>query len=167
MKRLLDEKVFPDQNTLAEKIGKDKASISKTLSLNALPNTLLERMASANDVVGLQAAYFLKLIFERVGEAAADRLLTAVMERKKSVRDLENFLRTQGDGNKKTGRTRYSVRHDFALESRAVGQLKTYPDGRLDLQLKGVDTSHQEALADQLKAVIDAYVAELAVAAQK
>lgn len=50
-KRLLDEKVFPDQNTLAEKIGKDKASISKTLSLNALPNTLLERMASANDVV--------------------------------------------------------------------------------------------------------------------
>ncbi|MET3625149.1 ParB/RepB/Spo0J family partition protein [Burkholderia ambifaria] len=166
-KRLLDEKVFPDQNTLAEKIGKDKASISKTLSLNALPNTLLERMASANDVVGLQAAYFLKLIFERLGEPAADRLLTAVIDRKKSVRDLENFLRAQSDGNKKTGRTRYSVRHDFALESRAIGQLKTYPDGRLDLQLKGVDASHQESLADRLKTVIDAYVAELAVAAQK
>ncbi|WGY73256.1 ParB/RepB/Spo0J family partition protein [Burkholderia cepacia] len=166
-KRLLDEKVFSDQNTLAEKIGKDKASISKTLSLNALPNTLLERMASANDVVGLQAAYFLKLIFERLGEPTADRLLTAVIDRKKSVRDLENFLRAQSDGNKKTGRTRYSVRHDFALESRAIGQLKTYPDGRLDLQLKGVDASHQEALADQLKTVIDAYVAELATAAQK
>ncbi|MBR8221411.1 ParB/RepB/Spo0J family partition protein [Burkholderia ambifaria] len=166
-KRLLDEKVFPDQNTLAEKIGKDKASISKTLSLNALPNTLLERMASANDVVGLQAAYFLKLIFERLGEPAADRLLTAVIDRKKSVRDLENFLRAQSDGNKKTGRTRYSVRHDFALETRAIGQLKTYPDGRLDLQLKGVDASHQESLADRLKTVIDAYVAELAVAAQK
>ncbi|MBR8180635.1 ParB/RepB/Spo0J family partition protein [Burkholderia ambifaria] len=166
-KRLLDEKVFPDQNTLAEKIGKDKASISKTLSLNALPNTLLERMASANEVVGLQAAYFLKLIFERLGEPAADRLLTAVIDRKKSVRDLENFLRAQSDGNKKTGRTRYSVRHDFALESRAIGQLKTYPDGRLDLQLKGVDASHQESLADRLKTVIDAYVAELAVAAQK
>lgn len=166
-KRLLDEKVFPDQNTLAEKIGKDKASISKTLSLNALPNTLLERMASANDVVGLQAAYFLKLIFERLGEPAADRLLAAVIDRKKSVRDLENFLRAQSDGNKKTGRTRYSVRHDFALESRAIGQLKTYPDGRLDLQLKGVDASHQEALADRLKTVIDAYVAELASAAQK
>ncbi|MBN3740338.1 MULTISPECIES: ParB/RepB/Spo0J family partition protein [Burkholderia] len=166
-KRLLDEKVFSDQNTLAEKIGKDKASISKTLSLNALPNTLLERMAGANDVVGLQAAYFLKLIFERLGEPTADRLLTAVIDRKKSVRDLENFLRAQSDGNKKTGRTRYSVRHDFALESRAIGQLKTYPDGRLDLQLKGVDASHQEALADQLKIVIDAYVAELATAAQK
>ncbi|WP_412025985.1 ParB/RepB/Spo0J family partition protein [Burkholderia cepacia] len=161
-KRLLDEKVFSDQNTLAEKIGKDKASISKTLSLNALPNTLLERMASANDVVGLQAAYFLKLIFERLGEPTADRLLTAVIDRKKSVRDLENFLRAQSDGNKKAGRTRYSVRHDFALESRAIGQLKTYPDGRLDLQLKGVDASHQEALADKLKTVIDAYVAELA-----
>ncbi|AXF25964.1 chromosome partitioning protein ParB [Burkholderia pyrrocinia] len=166
-KRLLDEKVFSDQNTLAEKIGKDKASISKTLSLNALPNTLLERMASANDVVGLQAAYFLKLIFERLGEPTADRLLTAVIDRKKSVRDLENFLRAQSDGNKKAGRTRYSVRHDFALESRAVGQLKTYPDGRLDLQLKGVDASHQEALADKLKTVIDAYVAELATATQK
>ncbi|EMD9441383.1 ParB/RepB/Spo0J family partition protein [Burkholderia cepacia] len=166
-KRLLDEKVFSDQNTLAEKIGKDKASISKTLSLNALPNTLLERMASANDVVGLQAAYFLKLIFERLGEPTADRLLTAVIDRKKSVRDLENFLRTQSDGSKKAGRTRYSVRHDFALESRAIGQLKTYPDGRLDLQLKGVDASHQEALADKLKTVIDAYVAELATATQK
>ncbi|WP_175969025.1 ParB/RepB/Spo0J family partition protein [Burkholderia sp. BCC0322] len=165
-KRLLDEKVFSDQNTLAEKIGKDKASISKTLSLNALPNTLLERMASANDVVGLQAAYFLKLIFERLGEPTADRLLTAVIDRKKSVRDLENFLRAQSDGSKKAGRTRYSVRHDFALESRAIGQLKTYPDGRLDLQLKGVDASHQEALADKLKTVIDAYVAELATATQ-
>ncbi|WP_175810977.1 ParB/RepB/Spo0J family partition protein [Burkholderia cepacia] len=166
-KRLLDEKVFSDQNTLAEKIGKDKASISKTLSLNALPNTLLERMARANDVVGLQAAYFLKLIFERLGEPTADRLLTAVIDRKKSVRDLENFLRTQSDGSKKAGRTRYSVRHDFALESQAIGQLKTYPDGRLDLQLKGVDASHQEALADKLKTVIDAYVAELATATQK
>ncbi|MCA8102268.1 ParB/RepB/Spo0J family partition protein [Burkholderia contaminans] len=166
-KRLLDEKVFSDQNTLAEKIGKDKASISKTLSLNALPNTLLERMASANDVVGLQAAYFLKLIFERLGEPTADRLLTAVIDRKKSVRDLENFLRAQSDGSKKAGRTRYSVRHDFALESRAIGQLKTYPDGRLDLQLKGVDASHQEALADKLKTVIDAYVAELATATQQ
>ncbi|MCA3787364.1 ParB/RepB/Spo0J family partition protein [Burkholderia sp.] len=166
-KRLLDEQVFSDQNTLAEKIGKDKASISKTLSLNALPNTLLERMASANDVVGLQAAYFLKLIFERLGEPTADRLLTAVIDRKKSVRDLENFLRAQSDGNKKAGRTRYSVRHDFALESRAIGQLKTYPDGRLDLQLKGVDASHQEALADKLKTVIDAYVADLAAAAPK
>ncbi|WP_322079314.1 ParB/RepB/Spo0J family partition protein [Burkholderia cepacia] len=166
-KRLLDEKVFSDQNTLAEKIGKDKASISKTLSLNALPNTLLERMASANDVVGLQAAYFLKLIFERLGEPTADRLLTAVIDRKKSVRDLENFLRTQSDGSKKAGRTRYSVRHDFALESQAIGQLKTYPDGRLDLQLKGVDAAHQEALADKLKTVIDAYVAELATATQK
>lgn len=166
-KRLLDEKVFSDQNTLAEKIGKDKASISKTLSLNALPNTLLERMASANDVVGLQAAYFLKLIFERLGEPTADRLLTAVIDRKKSVRDLENFLRAQSDGSKKAGRTRYSVRHDFALESRAIGQLKTYPDGRLDLQLKGVDASHQEGLADKIKTVIDAYVAELATAAQK
>ncbi|AOI80760.1 ParB/RepB/Spo0J family partition protein [Burkholderia sp. NRF60-BP8] len=166
-KRLLDEKVFADQNTLAEKIGKDKASISKTLSLNALPNTLLERMASASDVVGLQAAYFLKLIFERLGEPTADRLLTAVIDRKKSVRDLENFLRTQSDGAKKAGRTRYSVRHDFALESRAIGQLKTYPDGRLDLQLKGVDASHQEALADKLKTVIDAYVADLATATSK
>ncbi|AOJ40249.1 chromosome partitioning protein ParB [Burkholderia lata] len=166
-KRLLDEKVFADQNTLAEKIGKDKASISKTLSLNALPNTLLERMASANDVVGLQAAYFLKLIFERLGEPTADRLLTAVIDRKKSVRDLENFLRAQSDGGKKAGRTRYSVRHDFALDTRAIGQLKTYPDGRLDLQLKGVDASHQEALADKLKTVIDAYVAELATATQQ
>ena len=91
-------------------------------------------MASANDVVGLQAAAcFLKLIFERLGEPTADRLLTAVIDRKKSVRDLENFLRAQSDGSKKAGRTRYSVRHDFALESRAIGQLKTYPDGRLDL----------------------------------
>lgn len=158
-KRLLDEKVFPDQNTLAEKIGKDKASISKTLSLNVLPAPILERMAAANDSIGLQAAYFLKLIFERLGEPTADRLLSAVIERKKSVRDLENFLRTQNEGNPKAGRTRYSVRHDFAIDTRAIGQLKTYPDGRLDLQLKDVAAADQEALADQLKAVIDAYVA--------
>jgi ParB family chromosome partitioning protein len=125
---------------------------------------LLERMAVASDVIGLQAAYFLKLIFERMGESTANRLLSAVIDRKKSVRDLENFLRAQGDGNPKAGRTRYSVRHDFAVESRTIGQLKTYPDGRIDLQLKDVSAAHQEALADKLKALIDAYVAEMASA---
>ncbi|MFL9876521.1 ParB/RepB/Spo0J family partition protein [Paraburkholderia megapolitana] len=166
-KRLLEEKIFPDQNALAEKVGRDKATISKTIGLNVLPNTLLERMAESSDTVGLQAAYFIKLIFERSGEELADKMLSSVIDRKKSVRDLENFVRTHSDGKpRKSSRTRYNVRHDFTANEASVGQLKTYPDGRVDLQLTGVSVEQQDALAEKLKRVVDDYVTELVTAAR-
>ncbi|NRO99711.1 hypothetical protein GWC77_28145 [Paraburkholderia sp. NMBU_R16] len=52
-KRVLDDGVFEDQNALAQSVGKDKANVSKTLSLNALPRAMLERMAESGDRVGV------------------------------------------------------------------------------------------------------------------
>jgi ParB family transcriptional regulator, chromosome partitioning protein len=159
-KRVLDAGVFQDQNSLAQSVGKDKTQISKTLALNALPRGMLERMAEASDRVGLQAAYFIKLIFDKAGEALADRTLSSVLEGKKTIRDLEQAVRNLSDETSPRRRTRshYDFRHDFTASGAPIGQLKAFPDGRIQLELKTVAESEQQALAERLKEVVDSYL---------
>ncbi|MBC9968316.1 ParB/RepB/Spo0J family partition protein [Ralstonia insidiosa] len=160
--QLIEQQVVADQNSLAEKVTKDKAYVSKVLSLNALPRAILERMAESADRVGLQAAYCLKLIFDRVGEEGADRHLTAVIEGKRTVRELELILRNlQGPGaTAKRSRTRYHQLFDFKADGVQRGQLKTFPDGRISLELKEIPADKQEALAEKLKALVDQELVE-------
>jgi ParB family transcriptional regulator, chromosome partitioning protein len=158
-KRVLDAGVFEDQNSLAQSVGKDKTQISKTLSLNSLPRGMLERMAEASDRIGLQAAYFVKLIYDKVGEETADRTLTGVMDGKRTVRDLERTVRALSDETQPRRKTRakYEFRHDFVAAGQGVGHLKAFPDGRLDLRLSNIPSDRQEALAEQLRRVVDEY----------
>ncbi|MDC6179745.1 chromosome partitioning protein ParB [Ralstonia solanacearum] len=159
---LIEKQVVADQNSLAEKVTKDKTYVSKVLSLNSLPRAMLERMAESAERVGLQAAYCLKLIFDRVGEEGADRHLTAVIEGKRTVRELELVLRNlQGPGAAaKRTRTRYHQLFDFNADGVQRGQLKTFPDGRISLELKDIPVEKQEALAEKLKALVDQELVE-------
>jgi ParB family chromosome partitioning protein len=158
-RRLLDESVFPDQGALAERVGRDKAYVSKVLSLNVLPRSILARMAESADRVGLQASYFIKLIFDKAGEENADRALTSVIDGKKTVRQLELQVRdipsptTQA----RKPRTRYHQLYDFKSDGALLGQLKTFPDGRISLELKDIPAEHQEGLAERLKEIIDSF----------
>jgi ParB family transcriptional regulator, chromosome partitioning protein len=162
-KRVLDAAVFDDQNALAQAVGKDKAYVSKTISLNTLPRAMLERMAESSDRVGLQAAYFIKLINDKAGEELADRTLSAVIDGKRTVRDLEKIVRELSDGatRQKKTRAKYEFRHDFVASGKPVGQLKAFPDGRLDIRLSGIPADRQESLADQLRRVIEEYTHSL------
>ena len=164
-KRVLDAEVFEDQNALSQSVGKDKAYVSKTLSLNTLPRAMLERMAESSERIGLQAAYFVKLIFDKAGEEAADRTLSAVIDGKRTVRDLEKIVRELSEGpgtSKKRTRAKYEFRHDFVVGDAPIGQLKAFRDGRMDIQLSGIPIEKQESLADQLRRVIEEYTQLLA-----
>lgn len=161
-RRLLDDTVFADQISLAERIGKDKAYVSKVLALNSLSREMLQRMAENHERVGLQAAYFVKLIRDKAGDEQAQRALSSHIEGKKSVRQLELLVRDlSGDGKegKKATRTRYHQLYDFKANGTALGQLKTFPDGRVSLELVSVPQDDQEALAERIKAVVDEFVA--------
>jgi ParB family chromosome partitioning protein len=159
-RRLLDAGVFADQTTLSERVGKDKAHVSKTLALNALPMPLLERMAESQERVGLQAAYFIKLIFDRAGEESADRALSAVIDGKKTNRDLELTVRNLAEekSSNRAARSRYDFRHDFVVRGKSVGQIKAFPDGRLNMELRHLSAEHQEALAEKIRAVIAEHI---------
>ncbi len=164
-RRLLDDAVFADQSALAERVGRDKTYVSKVLSLNTLPRSILERMAESANQVGLQASYFIKLIFDKAGEEIADRTLSAVIDGKKTVRQLELQVRDLTDisAPSKKARTRYHQLYDFKVNGGAsLGQLKTFPDGRLSLELVDIPTERQEELAERLKAIVDSFSCEQA-----
>ncbi|MCP3024983.1 ParB/RepB/Spo0J family partition protein [Cupriavidus basilensis] len=158
-RRVLEERVFVEQNALAERVGRDKAYVSKVLSLNALPRPILERMAEFADRVGLQAAYFIKLIFDKAGEEQATRNLSAVIDGKRTVRQLELAVRdlTTPSSSGKKERARYHQRYDFKTDGQSFGQLKTFPDGRINLELIEIPATQQEALADKLKEIVESF----------
>lgn len=169
-RRLLDDGVFADQTALAERVGRDKAYVSKVLSLNALPRSFLERLAvervaESTNNVGLQASYFIKLIFDKAGEEVADRALSAVIDGKKTVRQLELQVRdlSTTSAPSKKARTRYNQLFDFkANGGGSLGQLKTFPDGRLSLELVDIPADRQEELAEKLREIVDSFSGEQA-----
>jgi len=154
--KLLDDNVFPTQEALAERVGKERVYITKVLTLNALPSAMLERMAESSDVVGLTSAYLIKQLFERADEELADRALSAVIEGKKSTRDLEAQLRDLKTGTPTVRRERrtYQFKYDFRVDGKEVGKLKAFGDGRLNLDITNVPLEKQDALAEAIKAVV-------------
>jgi ParB family chromosome partitioning protein len=158
-RRVLDDGVFVEQSALAERVGRDKAYVSKVLSLNALPRPILERMAEFADRIGLQAAYFIKLIFDKAGEEQATRNLSAVIDGKRTVRQLELAVRDLATPNSagKKERARYHQRYDFKTDGQSFGQLKTFPDGRINLELVEIPGNQQEELAEKIKEIVESF----------
>ncbi|RQQ48383.1 ParB/RepB/Spo0J family partition protein [Burkholderia stagnalis] len=155
-KKLLDDKVYRDQNELAVAVGRDPKHVSKVLQLTTMPARLLEGMAKQAQVVKLSHAYNLKLIFDRAGEAVATRWLQEVIEGKVSVRRLEQIASEEaGTKSPRRSKVHYQSKFPFSLEDGTeIGILKQFPDGRTELTLKGITGAAQADLADKIKALV-------------
>jgi len=96
--RLLENKVFPDQDALAATLDLSKAQVSKTLSLTELPSHLLRSMAENEEGVGLATAYNIKLIYKRKGEELAEQILERVLAGELTVKQLQEMNRRAEGG---------------------------------------------------------------------
>ncbi|WP_254613387.1 ParB/RepB/Spo0J family partition protein [Burkholderia glumae] len=155
-KKLLDDRIYRDQNELAQAVGRDPKHVSKVLQLTTLPETLLESMAKRADVVKLSHAYNLKLIFDRGGETLASRWLNEVIAGTTSVRKLEQIAADAAEPKQaKRNKVHYQSKYPFQLEDGSeIGVLKQFADGRTELSLKGVTGQDQVELGEKLKAVV-------------
>ncbi|MBN3506404.1 ParB/RepB/Spo0J family partition protein [Burkholderia cenocepacia] len=163
-KRLLDDRVYRDQNELAAAVGRDPKHVSKVLQLTTLPATLLEAMAKRADVVRLSHAYNLKLIFDRAGEVVAARWLQEVVDGTASVRKLEQVAATESkESGSKRSKVHYQSKFPFRTsDGNEVGMLKQFADGRTELTLNGLAGPAQEELGEKLKEVVLQWVAKTA-----
>ena len=152
---LLKEGVYADQDALAAGVEVSKAQVSKILSLNALPSRLLRRMAENSEVVGLNHAYNLKMLFDRKGAEWAEEALQKVIDGEMSVRKLEEMARrTEADDTGRRTKSHYAAQVKFAYGERDFGELKRYQDGRTELKLTGLTTDEQALLAARIEAVV-------------
>lgn len=155
-KKLLDRRVYRDQNELAIAVGRNLKHVNKVLQLTTLPNILLEEMAAHVDVVKLSHAYNLKLIFDRSGESVAAHWLKAVISGTVSVRKLEQITSNESKI-PNSGRQKIHYQSKFPLrlsDGTEIGMLKQFADGRTELTIVGVTGNDQLALSEKIKAMV-------------
>ncbi|MDR5884099.1 ParB/RepB/Spo0J family partition protein [Caballeronia sp. LZ032] len=159
--RVLAQSVFESQDALAESLGVTKSTVSKTLHIAKLPKAFLERMA-AKEGVGLAHAYNIKLIVDKAGNAAAERILELVLAGEMSVRRLEEHVKKLDSTSppRTAKKTHYSGNVPFqAPDGREIGALKQYRDGRTELKLSGLSEQQQALIVAKLEMVVREFVA--------
>ncbi|WP_231928088.1 ParB/RepB/Spo0J family partition protein [Caballeronia cordobensis] len=158
--RVLGESVFESQEALAESLGVAKSTVSKTLHIAKLPKSFLQRMAESEGV-GLAHAYNIKLVLDKAGNDAAERVLELVLAGEMSVRRLEEHVKKlDGASTPRTAKkTHYSGNVPFqTFDGREIGALKRYRDGRTELKLSGLSEEQQAIIVDRLEKVVREFV---------
>ncbi|RQR65638.1 ParB/RepB/Spo0J family partition protein [Burkholderia sp. Bp9125] len=156
-KRLLDEKHFPSNAALAEELGIDKSMVTMTLSVNELPSSLLEEMVDNAHAFGETMAYSLVKHYRSKGEKATAALVRRVIAEGLSVRKVADLVRkatdeTEGD---KRARARYVERREIKFFGDVhVGDLRTYGDDRLALELRGLSREQRDRVQERIEAVL-------------
>ncbi|MGF6440582.1 ParB/RepB/Spo0J family partition protein [Paraburkholderia youngii] len=159
-KKLIDDNIFGDQVGLATALGKEQGHVSKVLSLNELPATLLQKMAANAEVVKLAHAYQLKLIFQRTGdlgrtEGWLDRVIAGDM----TVKKLQDIAKRLEDNETATPRKAHYVgRNKFSRGGVEIGEIKRFDNGRMELTLNGLTTMEQAELNKELETAVQAWL---------
>jgi len=127
--------------------------ISKALKIGRLPVIFLERMARSREpVFGTAMAYLIAQYHEVSGIERASRLVTKIIEEKLSVRRVEKLVadaKTAARGEAKTAPSVPKRLRPFSraeVSGAAKGELKLFPNGRLELELAEIDEELRERL---------------------
>ncbi|CAE6956394.1 ParB/RepB/Spo0J family partition protein [Paraburkholderia domus] len=158
---LLNEKVYPDQDALAEAVGATKATVSKVLSLNSIPMSLLRRMSEEADKVGLRSAYNLRLLFERKGEGLTEQCLERLVNGELSASKLEELVarhRSENDALRRT-KSHYNSRVHFSnAAGEQIGELKRFIDGRTEFKISGITGELQAKLSERIESAVRGFL---------
>lgn len=159
--RLLEAKVYEDQDALAAAMDLTKGHVSKILSLNQIPMSLLRRMAENSETVGIGHAYNLGLIYKRKGIEFAEETLQRVLDGELSRKRLEDMVKANEEGASTPQFTKphYAQRVKFESDGRSLGELKRFNDGRTELKLTGLSPEEQVVITTRLEAVMSEFLA--------
>lgn len=153
------------QEAIADALKLRPDYVSKVLKIGRMPQLLLERMAACTDpAFGTAMAYAVAQVYERKGADAADRFVSRIIDTKPSVRQVEVQLRAMwsdnesGDAQAAAPRMRRLRPLSRAeVTGAAKGEVKLFPDGRIELELTDIDEAvRQQLYASMLTACTDA-----------
>ena len=165
-KSMLDDGTFKSARELGEVLGIAEGEISKTLSLAALPESLLELMvAIPAEEMGLRKAYEVGRYWEISGRdnAATTKLIQNIANGDYAIKRVQAViaaLKESSAGNKAHSRPVFNRRVDFRLPNgKDAGSLKTYGEDRLDLRVSGLPIDVRDKLQEAIQDALQRFVA--------
>jgi ParB family chromosome partitioning protein len=182
--QLLDDKVFANQSELAEAVKLEQSSISKTLSINLIPNDLRASMRNTEGLSDLRIAYAISSIFrcnaipegqgpvvdhtqpltlEREQEnlvnwriVTAEKLVAEIKSAQLSARKAEALVQSKLTAVKKKPRSHIQT-YKYGGKDVVVKMLEGA--GKLDLAVKGLDAEKLAALHRKIQDLLKEEVA--------
>lgn len=172
-KYLIDNKVFSSQVELGAAIGIDQAAVSKTLSINAIPERIKRRMHDYPQLTQFRVACAISKIFSPLEsqkeastglsdlddatavppdpEALADNMIDEIIRSELSARQVEDLVTSRLTRPKKKIRSEIQ---NYKFAGQAV-TVKVLPiKGKLDLSVKGLSVEHLEVLHMKLREML-------------
>ena len=152
-KMLQDDGLFTSQEHIAEYLGITQSKVSKTLSLLELPPGVLAIMKTSPQQFGLRIGYELRQLARQLAPAEIEAVAEQVREGKLTVAALEK-MRTRAE---KIPTTRERARA-YPLKSGALtlGTLREFDDGRVKIDLAGLNPATRKNLIAAVQKVLDA-----------
>ncbi|MGU7771744.1 ParB/RepB/Spo0J family partition protein [Burkholderia sp. MR1-5-21] len=159
-RRMLDDRLFATQRELGEVLGINEGTIAQTLALAKLPEELLMEMVVTSEYFGLRLAYEVVRYYDKTDEDLGRtlELVRKIVREELSLRDVQRVIaKDVGTPTRKLRGQRAVFNHriEYKLPSGEVaGELKTYGEDRLDLQLKGLTPDLRAALQRKIEEVL-------------
>lgn len=155
-KRLLDQKHFESQVALAEELSIDQSMVTMTLSICELPMALIEEMVDNGQRFGANMAYAVVRHFRSKGEKPTSSLIRRILSEELSVRKVNELVRKAAEtSNKGPQRSRYAERVEVKFfDDVHVGDLRTYGEDRLALNLRGLPRDVRDRVQERIVAIL-------------
>lgn len=157
--QLLEKKVYESQDDLAQRLGLSKSTVSKTLGLNRIPQSLRRMMAESPHTSGMTVAYEISNIFSSVEPGDADRLEAMAEEVINTVNKKElgrvqtiELVRSKLEG-RKTRLRGESLAVKFGQHK---GSIKVVPTrGEFSMSFRGLSEPEIEDLKQKIQALLE------------
>jgi len=155
-KDMLSKEVYPSQGALALALAVTGDIVSRTLSLAQFPQRILHALSEEPELLKLRMLNALREFWEACSSDERDEmtldLIAEVARKGLGYREVEARRKALGKGPVAKPR---AITEPFKLGS-ARGELKTFPDGRLELSFKGLDEAQSDKLRLELAQAIRA-----------
>ncbi len=145
-------RIGQDKAEVVKRMKYDPADVTKLLAIAELPEEIVMTVMREPSLVTKRFLYNLALYRGSTNDSETLRLANEAVQAGMSARDIEARIRTAKQG--KRGRPR-AAQFEIA-EGKAKGYVKSFPAGRVCLDVQGLSPEQQEAVVGRLRSILAA-----------
>lgn len=151
-RQLIDENKISKEEEISELTGISAGTVSKTLALLRLPDSVLDVMKEKPAAIGIAAGYELTLYFKLKGEEPTRELAQRIVNDGLSSREVEAIRRQAQEGRTRKVKEisrQYKIRSE---QGEVLGTIKEWDSGRVVLDIHVAERGARTELVSALKA---------------
>ncbi len=146
---LLDKNIIKNEGEIAELLSISLSNVNKTLSILAIPSTVLDKMREHPQKFGVFIGYELSIAAKILSTSELDQLVDRIVSEDLSSRQVAT-IRTQLEVGHERKRKETSRQYKINRAGIYIGALKEWDSGKITLEVKLSDSKERALLISEL-----------------